>query len=73
MPTTFFVLELYMLPFKLLRGVFDDDELMEIHALMEEKELRLRRPLLTRTHPVKDEETGSDAEEDDDDQPIVFT
>ncbi|KNC97470.1 uncharacterized protein SPPG_07387 [Spizellomyces punctatus DAOM BR117] len=35
--------DLYMLPFRLLRDVFDDDELTEVITLMEEKELRARR------------------------------
>ncbi|KAI8918519.1 NRDE-2, necessary for RNA interference-domain-containing protein [Powellomyces hirtus] len=34
--------DLYMLPFRVLRSVFDDDELMDIINLMEEKELRVR-------------------------------
>ncbi|TPX68733.1 hypothetical protein SpCBS45565_g02910 [Spizellomyces sp. 'palustris'] len=37
--------DLYMLPFRLLRDVFDDDELTEVITLMEEKELRVRRTI----------------------------
>lgn len=68
-----------MLPFKLLRGVFEADELLELHGLMEEKELRLRKPLVAPTREIKEEESQEDArevdddEDEDDDRPIVFT
>ncbi|KAJ3044013.1 hypothetical protein HDV00_003542 [Rhizophlyctis rosea] len=69
--------ELYLLPFKLLREVFDDDELVDIHALMEEKELRLRKPLVVEEKALDLEAGNDDVGDDLDDSlasaPIVFT